>query len=210
MKRMLLGLLGAALLPGLTRGAEAASSLPETCYLFAYFYHDRQADGLRLAWSRDGYAWEMLNGGESCLRPTVGESKLMRDPCLYRGPDGTFHLLWTTAWAGQTIGYASSPDLIHWSAQRAIPVMAHEPQTVNTWAPEIIWDETARHFSSSGRRRFSDEIPRRRIRTRARTATTAFTRRRRRISPRSRRRGCSTTAALTSLTPRSPATERSG
>jgi len=88
----------------------------------------------------------MLNHGESCLTPRVGESKLMRDPCLYRGPDGTFHLVWTTSWAGRTIGYASSHDLIHWSEQRAIPVMAHEPQTVNTWAPELIWDEARRHF----------------------------------------------------------------
>lgn len=120
--------------------------LPDTCYLFAYFYHDRQADGLRLAWSRDGYAWEMLNGGESCLRPTVGEQKILRDPCLYRGPDGMYHLVWTTAWAGKTIGHASSPDLIHWSAQQAIPVMAGEPKAVNCWAPEIVWDEAKQHY----------------------------------------------------------------
>lgn len=146
MKRLLLCWLGFASLVGLVRGAEPPAALPETCYLFSYFYHDRQADGLRLAWSRDGFAWEMLNGGESCLRPVVGESKLMRDPCLYRGPDGTFHLVWTTSWAGKTIGYASSLDLIHWSDQKAIPVMAHEPRTVNTWAPEIVWDETKQHF----------------------------------------------------------------
>lgn len=132
--------------PAPTAGAPAVASLPETCYLFAYFYHDRQADGLRLAWSRDGFTWEMLNNGETCLLPTVGESKLMRDPCIYRGPDGTYHLVWTTSWAGKTLGYASSRDLIHWSAQKAIPVMAHEPKAVNTWAPEIIWDEHKGHF----------------------------------------------------------------
>ncbi len=120
--------------------------LPDTCYLFAYFYHDRQADGLRLAWSRDGFAWQTLNHGETCLRPEVGESKLLRDPCLYRGPDGTFHLVWTTSWAGQTIGYASSKDLIHWSEQHAIPVMAKFPQAVNTWAPEIIWDDARQQY----------------------------------------------------------------
>lgn len=43
-------------------------ALPETCYVFAYFYHDREGEGRRLAWSRGGYAFEMLNGGESCLR----------------------------------------------------------------------------------------------------------------------------------------------
>jgi predicted neuraminidase len=139
-------LAGIALAPFLGRAADSAPPLPDTCYLFAYFYHDRQADGLRLAWSRDGYSWEMLNNGESCLHPEVGESKLMRDPCLYRGPDGTFHLVWTTSWAGKTIGYASSKDLIHWSEQRAIPVMANEPQAVNTWAPEIVWDDLRQHY----------------------------------------------------------------
>ena len=101
---------------------------------------------MRLAWSRDGLDWQMINGGESCLRPMVGEAKLMRDPCLSRGPDGTFHLVWTTSWAGKTIGYASSKDLVHWSAQKAIPVMAHEPNTVNTWAPEVVWDDAKQHF----------------------------------------------------------------
>lgn len=135
-----------ATLTGGSVSARDAGSLPETCYLFAYFYHDRQADGLRLAWSRDGFAWEMLNKGETCLRPEVGEQKLMRDPCIYQGPDGTFHLVWTTAWAGKTIGYASSRDLIHWSPQRELPVMAHEPLAVNCWAPEIIWDDLRQEY----------------------------------------------------------------
>jgi hypothetical protein len=126
--------------------AATAPALPESCYLFSYFYHGRQAEGLRLAWSRDGLKWEMLNRGESCLRPAVGEAKLMRDPCLFRGPDGVFRLVWTTAWAGKTIGYASSRDLIHWSEQQAIPVMAHEPAAHNCWAPEIIWDEAKQHY----------------------------------------------------------------
>ena len=70
----------------------------------------------------------------------------MRDPCLLRGPDETYHLVWTTAWQGQTIGYASSKDLVHWSAQRALPVMAHEPAAINCWAPEIVWDAKRSEF----------------------------------------------------------------
>jgi len=57
-----------------------------------------------------------------------------------RGPDGLFHLVWTAAWGGKTIGHASSRDLLQWSEQRAIPVMAHEPAALNCWAPEIVWD----------------------------------------------------------------------
>jgi len=116
-----------------------------TAYLFAYFVKNGE-DGLHLAASTDGYTFEALNGGRSYLTPQVGESKLMRDPCLLRGPDGTFHLVWTTAWEGKTIGYASSPDLIHWSEQKALPVMAQEPGTRNCWAPEIAYDEARKQF----------------------------------------------------------------
>ena len=115
-------------------------ALPDTCYLFAYFYHDREAEGFRLAWSPDGYHFDMLNGGRSYLKPSVGEGKVMRDPCLYQGPDGIWRLVWTDSWSGRTIGYASSKDLVHWSQQQAIPVMVHEPKAQNCWAPEIVWD----------------------------------------------------------------------
>jgi len=126
--------------------ADAAASLTETCYLFAYFYHDQEGEGLRLAWSPDGYNFEAIHNGASFLKPMVGESQIMRDPTIARGPDGTFHLVWTTSWDGKTIGHASSKDLIHWSAQQAIPVMAHEPEAQNSWAPEILWDEAKQHF----------------------------------------------------------------
>ena len=122
-----------------------ASSESRRAYLFSYFIGNGE-DGLHLAWSRDGYKWEPLDSGRSFLRPEVGESKLMRDPCLLRGPDGTIHLVWTTAWQGKTIGYASSRDLINWSPQQAIPVMAHEPAALNCWAPEIVWDEQRGEF----------------------------------------------------------------
>lgn len=125
--------------------AVAASKVPSTAYLFSYFIGNGE-DGLHLAWSADGYRWEALNGGRSFLKPEVGESKLMRDPCLLLGPEGTFHMVWTTAWNGKTIGYASSADLLTWSPQQAIPVMDHEPAVLNCWAPEIFWDAQKRRF----------------------------------------------------------------
>ncbi|MDE8698430.1 hypothetical protein PZH42_31545, partial [Bacteroides cellulosilyticus] len=45
---------------------------------------------------------------------------------------------WTSSWTDRIIGYASSRDLIHWSEQRAIPVMMHEPTAHNCWAPAKI------------------------------------------------------------------------
>ena len=114
-------------------------------YLFTYFKNNGE-DGLHLALSEDGLHYRSVNGDEALLVPGVGESKLMRDPAICRGPDGTFHLVWTTSWEGQTIGYTSSNDLIHWSPQKAIAVMGHEPTCLNAWAPEIVFDEKLGHF----------------------------------------------------------------
>lgn len=146
MKHSLLSTLFVLLVLGASVRAAETPKLPETCYLFAYFYHDREGDGFRLAWSTDGYSFAMLNGGRSFLKPTVGSAKIMRDPCLFRSADGTFHLVWTTGWTGKDIGYASSRDLLTWSEQKAVPVMAHEPEAQNCWAPELIWDETKQHY----------------------------------------------------------------
>jgi len=123
----------------------AASAAPAGNYLFAYFTRNGQ-DGLRLALSRDGYHWEPIADGKPWLKPTIGEEKLMRDPSLILGPDGIFHMVWTDAWKGQSIGYASSKDLIHWSPERPIKVMADEPTTVNCWAPVLRYDPRARDY----------------------------------------------------------------
>lgn len=37
----------------------------------------------------------------------------MRDPSICQGPDGIYHLVWTSSWTDRIIGYASSRDLIH-------------------------------------------------------------------------------------------------
>ena len=118
----------------------------EPAYLFSYFTRNGE-DGLHLAWSEDGYRWQALNGGKSFLAPKVGsKEQLLRDPCVARGPDGTYHLVWTSGWWEKGIGYASTKDFITWSEQREIPVMAHEPTARNSWAPEIVYDETKNEF----------------------------------------------------------------
>lgn len=122
-----------------------AMDVPPNCYLFSYFLGNGE-DGLHLAWSADGLKWKALKDGKSFLAPMVGKSKLMRDPCVTTGPDGMFHMVWTDSWDSTTIGYASSKDLITWSAQQAIPVMQDEPATKNCWAPEIIYDAPMKRF----------------------------------------------------------------
>lgn len=66
---------------------------------------------------------------------------------MVQGPDGTYHLVWTTAWKGNNgFGYASSKDLVNWSEQQYIPVMKHEKDVVNVWAPELFYDNERKEF----------------------------------------------------------------
>jgi beta-galactosidase len=113
--------------------------------MFSYFTGNGE-DGLHLAYSSDGLKWEMLNNGQSFLTPEIGKDKLMRDPSICQSPDGVFHMVWTTGWWDKTIGYASSKDLINWSEQKAIPVMMHEVDAKNAWAPELFYDEPSETF----------------------------------------------------------------
>ena len=113
-------------------------------YLFTSFNEPASA-GLRLLYSHDGYHWTDLN--HIFLKPEIGEAKIMRDPSIQQGPDGIYHLVYTTAWKNDKgIGYAESKDLIHWSPEQHIEVMADEPTAVNAWAPELFYDDVAKDF----------------------------------------------------------------
>lgn len=114
-------------------------------YLFVYFVGQGQ-DGLHLAWSADGDHWRALNGGRACLPPEIGGDRLMRDPCVAQGPDGVYHLVWTTGWWDREIGTASTRDFLKWTPERAIPVMAKEAKARNCWAPEAYWDANRSRF----------------------------------------------------------------
>jgi hypothetical protein len=123
----------------------AAAVSTRADYLFTYFIGNGE-DGLHLTASADGYHWDKLNGGASYLAPKVGKSKLMRDPCVARGPDGMFHLVWTSGWNENNIGHASTRDFLNWSEEMEIPVMAQEPTVRNCWAPEIHYDTKRAEF----------------------------------------------------------------
>lgn len=116
----------------------------DDAYLFTSFRKNGE-DGLHLAYSRDGLKWTALKGGKPFLEPMVG-GKLMRDPCIIKGPDSLFHMVWTTSWEDKGIGIAHSEDLINWSDQEFVPVMEHEPKARNCWAPEITWDPDGRQY----------------------------------------------------------------
>lgn len=121
-------------------GSACAQTLPEDqVLLFSSFRNDGET-GLHFAYSEDGLTWKGLRDNKSFLTPKVG-NKLMRDPCIIQGPDGRYHMVWTTGWWENNIGIAHSDDLIHWTEQKMLPVMAHEPEVMNSWAPEIFYDE---------------------------------------------------------------------
>lgn len=120
-------------------------NLQKNVFMFSYFKGNGE-DGLHLTFSYDGYKWNALKNDSSFLKPTVSKDKLMRDPCIIKGADNLFHMVWTVSWKDKGIGYASSKDLIHWSEQQFIPVMEHEPSALNCWAPEVIYDNSAKQY----------------------------------------------------------------
>jgi len=107
-------------------------------------FREPATEGLRFIYSHDGLRWDSIEG--VFLRPEVGTQRVMRDPSIVRGPDGTFHLVWTSSWRGDRgFGYSSSKDLIHWTPQRFIST-GMDTTTVNTWAPELFYDDVKRQF----------------------------------------------------------------
>lgn len=123
----------------------SVSAQSDSVHIFAYFKNNGQ-DGLHMAYSTDGFVWSALKNDSSFLQPTVAKDKLMRDPCIIRGADGLFHMVWTVSWNDKGIGYANSKDLINWSEQRFIPVMMQEDSARNCWAPEITYDAKKKQY----------------------------------------------------------------
>lgn len=127
-------------------------------YIFTSF-HEPSISGLMYLYSEDGFHWDTIPG--VFMKPEVGMdtthidvftgreiepkyypgAKILRDPSITQGPDGTFHMVWTIQWFGaKGFGYASSKDLKNWSEQRIINVMQNHP-TNNVWAPELFYDD---------------------------------------------------------------------
>lgn len=143
-----------------------ASSLIFSLFLFSLFavaqevfvstsFHEPATDGLRFIYSEDGIHWDSIQGTflkpglTTVANPEKDRQGVMRDPSITVGPDGTFHLVWTSSWRGDPgFGYACSKDLIHWSEPRFIKVM-DDPTTVNVWAPEICYDPEKKQYMIS-------------------------------------------------------------
>jgi sucrose-6-phosphate hydrolase SacC (GH32 family) len=115
-----------------------------TKYVFSFF-RDNGEKGVYLAVSDDALTWREVNGGKPVMEPKVG-GKLTRDPSICRGPDGLYHMVWTTSWKDKGFGAASSSNLLDWSEQTYIEVNRDEPKARNTWAPEIFYDQVTQQY----------------------------------------------------------------
>jgi len=142
MKKIMIALLVITCLTPVKIFAQAST---DRVYMFCYFKNNGE-DGMHLACSNDGLTWLALKHDSSFVTPVVSKDKLMRDPCIIKGGDGLFHMVWTVSWNDRGVGHATSKDLIHWSAQQYIPVMESEPTALNCWAPEVIYDAPSKKY----------------------------------------------------------------
>jgi len=119
---------------------------PDSVYLYSFFREPNGVGGLCLAWSRDLFEWREIPGPH--FQPTVGSlprdgepaDRVFRDAFVAPDPRDGFHLVWTTGWDRRDIGYAHSPDLVHWEDERLLPVMAQREAAENCWAPKLFYD----------------------------------------------------------------------
>lgn len=117
-------------------------------WMMTYFRNDiNDAAGPNLAFSSDttGIKWQKYNNEAVLFTPatvTGAADHKCRDPMIaYDAVGDSFHMVWTVAWTGTVIGYASSKNLKTWSSQYGLPVGANIANCSVCWAPEILWDD---------------------------------------------------------------------
>lgn len=120
-----------------------------SAYLFAYFLGNApEQEQLSYAVSLDGYHFNALNGGKSVWKSSVG-TECLRDPYIFKGEDGLYHLLATDmksslGWSSNRhLLSAKSTDLVHWFDEAQIQI-ANAYQSMQgadrAWAPQAIYD----------------------------------------------------------------------
>ena len=144
------------------------NATPQEKDMAAYLmvFHQDEDHCLHAAISRDGYTFTALNDGKPIIAgDTIADQKGIRDPHIYRGPDGGFYLAMTdlhiyaqrdgyrdTEWErdGKTYGWGNnrglvlmkSFDLIHWTRTNIrFDQMSKEFAQIGcAWAPETVYD----------------------------------------------------------------------
>ena len=145
------------------------NAVPREKDMSAYLmvFHKDEDHGLHMAISPDGYTFTALNEGKPVIAgDTIAEQKGIRDPHIFRGPDGAFYLSMTdlhiyaqrdgyrdTEWErdGKEYGWGNnrglvlmkSWDLIHWKRTnlRFDKLSAAYSEVGCAWAPEVTYDD---------------------------------------------------------------------
>lgn len=164
------------------------NAIPEEKDMSAYLmvFHKDEDHGLHIAVSRDGYTFTALNDGKAVIAgDTIAEQKGIRDPHIFRGPDGAFYLSMTdlhiyarqagyrnTEWErdGKEYGWGNnrglvlmkSWDLIHWKRHeiRFDSLSAGFKDIGCVWAPEVAYDDKAGKLMIYFTMRFKNEANR--------------------------------------------------
>lgn len=164
------------------------NAVPSEKDMSAYLmvFHKDDTHGLHMAVSRDGYTFTALNNGNPVIAgDTIAEQKGIRDPHIYRGPDGAFYLAMTdlhiyakkdgyraTDWErdGDKYGWGNnrglvlmkSWDLIHWKRANIHfdRLSAAYSEIGCAWAPEITYDEEKGKMMIYFTMRFKKELNR--------------------------------------------------
>lgn len=81
-----------------TADAKGKKKIPSEKKMAGYVmvYHKDADHGLHMAYSHDGYTWTALNDDKPIMAgDTIAEQKGIRDPFIFRGPDGGFCIAMT-------------------------------------------------------------------------------------------------------------------
>lgn len=161
------------------------SHRPDETKMKAYLmvYHKDEDHGLHFAISRDGRQFKALNDDNPVIAgDTVATQKGIRDPHIYRGPDGAFYMTMTdlhvyakrdgkrdTEWERprEVYGWGNNKgiimmkswDLIHWTHHNlSFDRLFTGWQEIGcAWAPETIFDEQAGRYMIYLTMRHKDE-----------------------------------------------------
>lgn len=167
MKKQMLLLLPAVMLTVVAMAKRQPTEKDMGAYLFTFFNDDTHS--LFMAVSYDGYTFTAVNDGQPAIAgDTIAEQHGIRDPHIYRAPDGMFYIAMTdlhiygkekgfrtTQWdRDEKYGWGNnrglvlmkSPDLISWT-HTEVRIDKLFPEKFGglgcAWAPETIWDPEA-------------------------------------------------------------------
>ncbi|MBR4626961.1 MAG: family 43 glycosylhydrolase [Ruminococcus sp.] len=134
--------------PDIEPYAELSADKPDVAYLFAYFLGNAPAEEqLSYAVSLDGKNFRALNGGRTVWKSGQG-TECIRDPYIFKGEDGLYHLLATDmksslGWnSNRNLITANSTDLVHWFDDTIIEIANKYPNMMGcdrAWAPQAIY-----------------------------------------------------------------------